>query len=100
MLAPSHASFQGSVLSHSIEIMLISLNDQQISLCELFAYLGCIFRASLFRRVRALCLKSDRSISWVTEQQIIGFSIKASLHMLEWRLSTESRSKTINKIVN
>lgn len=79
--------------------MLISLKDKAISLCELFIYLGCIFSASVFRRVSAVCLKSNKSINWVTEQQIIGFSIKASLHMLEWRLNTESRSKTMNKII-
>lgn len=47
-----------------------------------------------------MCLKSNKCVSWVTEQHIVGFSIKASLHMLEWRLNTESRSKTINKMLN
>lgn len=79
--------------------MLMSLKDQAISLCELFIYLGCMFRASPFRRVSAVCSKSNKSVSWVNEQQMIGFSIKASLHMLEWRLNTESSSKTINKII-
>jgi len=58
--------------------------------------MGNVSRASIFRGVSTLCLKNNTSLSWVTEQQIIGFSIRSRLCTPERRLSRKSRSPTIN----